>query len=115
MHRADCPNATALASSDEGRMIEVWWDNRQQGTFTAAIQIEALDRTKLLRDVTSAISDIGVNILTSSTRAGRDGIATLTFTFELADPSHLEHVIQSVRQIDSVFDAYRVVPSSARN
>ncbi|HZA20857.1 MAG TPA: TGS domain-containing protein, partial [Actinomycetota bacterium] len=115
VHRADCPNAKALASSDEGRMIEVWWDNRQQGTFTAAIQIEALDRTKLLRDVTSAISDVGVNILTSSTRAGRDGIATLTFTFELADPSHLEHVIQSVRQIDSVFDAYRVVPSSARN
>jgi GTP diphosphokinase / guanosine-3',5'-bis(diphosphate) 3'-diphosphatase len=115
VHRADCPNAKALASSDEGRMIEVWWDNRQQGTFTAAIQIEALDRTKLLRDVTTAISDVGVNILTSSTRAGRDGIAVLTFTFELADPGHLEHVIQSVRQIDSVFDAYRVVPSSARN
>jgi GTP diphosphokinase / guanosine-3',5'-bis(diphosphate) 3'-diphosphatase len=115
VHRADCPNAAALSSSDEGRMIEVWWDNRQQGTFTAAIQIEALDRTKLLRDVTTAISDVGVNILTSSTRAGRNGIATLTFTFELADPSHLEHVIQSVRQIDSVFDAYRVVPSSARN
>jgi GTP diphosphokinase / guanosine-3',5'-bis(diphosphate) 3'-diphosphatase len=115
VHRADCPNAKALASSDEGRMIEVWWDNRQQGTFTAAIQIDALDRTKLLRDVTTAISDVGVNILTSSTRAGRDGIAVLTFTFELADPGHLEHVIQSVRQIDSVFDAYRVVPSSARN
>jgi GTP pyrophosphokinase len=96
-------------------MISVWWDNEQGGTFLAAIQIEALDRTKLLRDITSAISDVGVNILTSSTRAGRDGIATLTFTFELADPNHLEHVIQSVRQIDSVFDAYRVVPSAARS
>jgi guanosine-3',5'-bis(diphosphate) 3'-pyrophosphohydrolase len=114
VHRDDCPNAKALHASDEGRMIKAWWDRRQEGTFTAAIQIEALDRTKLLRDVTSAISDVGVNILTSSTRAGRDGIATLTFTFELADPSHLEHVIQSVRGIDSVFDAYRVVPSSAR-
>lgn len=96
-------------------MISVWWDRQQEGTFTVAIQIEALDRTKLLRDVTSAISDVGVNILTSSTRAGRDGIATLTFTFELADPAHLEHVIHGVRQIDSVFDAYRVVPSSARS
>jgi guanosine-3',5'-bis(diphosphate) 3'-pyrophosphohydrolase len=114
VHRDDCPNAKALLAIDEGRIIKAWWDRRQEGTFTAAIQIEALDRTKLLRDVTSAISDVGVNILTSSTRAGRDGIATLTFTFELADPSHLEHVIQSVRRIDSVFDAYRVVPSSAR-
>jgi GTP pyrophosphokinase len=114
VHREDCPNAKALAQGNEGRMIEVWWDNRGLGTFTASIQIEALDRTKLLRDVSTAISDVGVNILSSTTRSGRDGIANLTFTFELADPAHLEHVIQSVRQIDSVFDAYRVVPSSAR-
>jgi len=114
VHRHDCPNAKALGQNEDGRMIKVWWDNRQGGTFTAAIQIEALDRTKLLRDVSTAISDVGVNILSSTTRSGRDGIATLTFTFELADPAHLEHVIQSVRGIDSVFDAYRVVPSSAR-
>ena len=114
VHRDDCPNAKALQRSDEGRMIKVWWDDRQRGIFLAAIQIEALDRTKLLRDVTAAISDVGVNILSSSTRVGRDGITTLSFSFELADPDHLEHVIQSVKSVDSVFDAYRVVPSSAR-
>jgi guanosine-3',5'-bis(diphosphate) 3'-pyrophosphohydrolase len=114
VHRDGCPNAQVLKSSDEGRMTEVWWDNRQKSTFTAAIQIEALDRTKLLRDVTAAISDHGVSILASTTRTGKDGIATLTFTFELADPDHLQHLIQSVRRIDSVFDAYRIVPSAAR-
>jgi GTP pyrophosphokinase len=114
VHRTDCPNTKALRATDEGRMISVWWDNRQQGLFVVAIQIEALDRAKLLRDVTTAISDQGLHILSSSTRTGRDGIATLSFTFELADPGHLEHVIQSVRRVDSVFDAYRVVPSSAR-
>lgn len=95
-------------------MANVWWDTRQQGTFTATIQIEALDRTKLLRDVTSAISDQGIHISSSTTRTRRDGIATLTFTFELADPSHLEHILQSVRRVDSVFDASRMVPSGAR-
>jgi GTP pyrophosphokinase len=115
VHRDDCPNAKALAAIDEGRMAQVWWDDRQQGTFIVAIQIEALDRTKLLRDVTSAISDQGIQIVSSTTRSGRDGIATLTFTFELADPNHLEHVIQSVRRVDSVFDVYRVVPSAARS
>jgi GTP pyrophosphokinase len=96
-------------------MIKVWWDDRQQGTFIVSIKIEALDRTKLLRDVTAAISDQGISIVSSSTRSGKDGIASLSFSFELADPSHLEHVIQTVRQVDSVYDVYRVVPSSARS
>jgi GTP diphosphokinase / guanosine-3',5'-bis(diphosphate) 3'-diphosphatase len=115
VHRSDCPNAMALqASNEEARIIEVWWDSQQLGTFIAAIQIEALDRAKLLRDVTSAISDQGIHILSSTSRTGRDGIAALSFTFELGDPSHLEHVIASVKNVDSVFDAYRVVPSAAR-
>ena len=116
VHREDCPNAKSLQGQDQGgRMIEVWWDDRQQGTFVVTIQIEALDRTKLLRDVTTAISDQGLSIVSSSTRSGKDGIATLSFSFELADASHLEHVIQTVRRIDSVYDAYRVVPRNARN
>ncbi len=115
VHRKDCPNAHVLESGEVGRMTEVWWDNRQRSTFMAAIQIEALDRTKLLRDVTSAISDHGLQIVSSSSRTGKDGIAALTFAFELADPAHLEHVIKTVRNIDSVFDAYRIVPSAARS
>jgi GTP diphosphokinase / guanosine-3',5'-bis(diphosphate) 3'-diphosphatase len=114
VHREGCPNADALKETDSGRMISVWWDARGRSTFEAAIQVEALDRTRLLRDVTSAIADQGLSILASSTRTGRDGIATLTFTFELADPDHLQHVLQSVRRIDSVFDAYRIVPTGVR-
>jgi GTP diphosphokinase / guanosine-3',5'-bis(diphosphate) 3'-diphosphatase len=113
IHRIDCPNAKVLGTQQEARMIEVWWDERQQGTFVAAIQIEALDRRRLLRDVTSAISDHGIHILSSTSRTGRDGIALFTFTFELADSSHLLHVIDAVRGIESVFDVYRVVPSTA--
>lgn len=114
MHRADCPNAAALAAADEGRMAKVWWDQRQEGTFVVTIQVEALDRARLLRDVTDAISDQGIHIVSSSTRAGKDGIATLNYSFELADPSHLDHVIKNVRRVDSVYDAYRVVPPKAR-
>jgi GTP pyrophosphokinase len=116
VHRQDCPNAKALKmQEDEGRMTEVWWDLQREGTFEVTIQVEALDRTKLLRDVTTAISDQGIQIVSSSTRVGKDGIAVLTFTFELADPNHLEHVIKNVRNVDSVFDASRVVPAAARN
>jgi guanosine-3',5'-bis(diphosphate) 3'-pyrophosphohydrolase len=111
VHRKDCPNAKALDHVAGERMAEVWWDTRQQGVFVVSIQVEALDRSKLLRDVTGAISDQGIHILSSTSRTSRDGIATLIFTFELADAAHLEHVIQSVRGVDSVFDVYRVVPS----
>jgi GTP pyrophosphokinase len=113
VHREDCPNAKALESGGSERMAKVWWDTRQRGTFTASIQVDALDRTKLLRDVTAAISDQGIYILSSTTRTRKDGIATLTFSFELADPAHLEHVLQNLRRVDSVFDAYRVVPLRA--
>ncbi len=112
VHREDCPNVKSLAEHDEGRMIDVWWDERQKGTFIVTVQVEALDRTKLLRDVTSAISDEGISIVSSTTRSGRDGIALLSFSFELADPAHLEHIIRKVRQVNSVFDVYRVVPQS---
>lgn len=115
VHRKGCPNAKVLSQTSEERMIEVWWDERQKSLFTAGIHIEALDRTKLLRDITSTMADQGISILSSTTRTGRDGIANLTFTFELADPNHLQHVIESIRRVDSVFDAYRIVPSGARS
>ena len=114
VHRGDCPNAKALSRQDEGRMAKVWWDHRQEGTFVVSVLIEALDRAKLLRDVTTAISDQGIHILSSASRTSKEGIATLSFTFELGDSSHLDHVLQSVKRVDSVFDAYRVVPSAAR-
>ena len=114
VHREDCPNAKALASADEGRMISAWWHENRQGTFIVSIRIDALDRTRLLRDVTAAISDQGIQIVSSSTRTGKDGIASLSFSFELADAGHLDHIIASVRRVDSVFDVYRVVPSAAR-
>ncbi|MDQ3982477.1 MAG: DUF5913 domain-containing protein, partial [Actinomycetota bacterium] len=71
VHRDDCPNAKALHATDEGRIAKVWWDDRQQGTFMVSIQIEALDRTKLLRDVTTAISDQGIHIVASSAHRPR--------------------------------------------
>jgi len=115
VHRDDCPNAVQLQASHPERITSVGWDGRVAGTYNVTIQIEALDRTKLLRDVTTAMSDQGITIVSSSTRTSKDGIATLAFTFEMADPTHLEHVIASARKVDSVFDVYRVVPYSARN
>jgi GTP diphosphokinase / guanosine-3',5'-bis(diphosphate) 3'-diphosphatase len=110
VHRADCANATSLAQGQPARLIEVEWDRESSGSFVASVEIKALDRSKLLRDVSTVLSDHHVNILSSSSQTGADRIARLRFDFELADPSHLDSLLAQVKRVDSVYDAYRVLP-----
>ena len=112
VHRADCANIGALGDTPE-RMIEVSWDLDYTGSFFAWIQVEALDRPKLLRDVTEIISDHGGNIQAASSATGRDRVAILRFEVQLSDPQQLERVIAETRRIDGVFDAYRLVPQGS--
>ncbi|MGE0877572.1 MAG: bifunctional (p)ppGpp synthetase/guanosine-3',5'-bis(diphosphate) 3'-pyrophosphohydrolase [Acidimicrobiia bacterium] len=111
VHRADCANAVSLASEQAARMIDVEWDGDMAGSvFVAAIEVKALDRSRLLRDVSNALSDQHVNITACSTHTGSDRISRMRFEFELADPGHLDSVIRMIKTIDSVYDAYRIVP-----
>src|SRR3954451_3748702 len=110
VHRADCANAVSLASGKGERLIEVEWDNDVSGTFVASIEVKALDRARLLSDVARAISDQHVNILTCTTNTGSDRISKMRFDFELGDPSHLESVVSTIKRIEGVYDAYRIVP-----
>ncbi len=112
VHRADCANAVTLTTSMGERQIEVEWDGARAGVFVASIEVEALDRARLLGDVSTALADHHVNIVASSTHTGSDRVARLRFDFELADPSHLDALLKSVKRVDSVFDAYRVLPGS---
>ena len=114
VHRTDCSNAVALASSNEDRLIEVEWDRDTTGIFAATVEIKALDRSHLLADVTRVLSEHHLNILSSSSAAGADRVSRMRFEFELADPSHLESVLASIKRLDSVFDAYRVLPAKSR-
>ena len=109
MHRTDCPNVKALEHEPE-RLIEVTWSEGKPTSFIVAIQVEALDRTRLLSDVATVLSDNHVNILSATSATARDRITRLRFTFELADIAHLSSVLASVKRVDSVFDAYRMVP-----
>jgi GTP pyrophosphokinase len=110
VHRVDCPNVKSLRREPE-RMIEVTWAEGKPTSFVVAIQVEALDRTRLLSDVATVLSDNHVNILSATSSTGKDRITRLRFTFELADITHLSSVLTAVKRVESVFDAYRVVPS----
>ena len=109
VHREDCGNMAGLRAHPE-RIVEVSWEEaaRGKGVYLVQVQVEALDRSGLLSDVTRAISDSHVNILSASVSTGRDRVATSRFTFEMADPGHLDSVLASARKVAGVFDAYRI-------
>jgi GTP pyrophosphokinase len=108
VHRSDCVNLRHLLDSEPERLVEVRWSPTEDSLFLVAIQVEALDRTGLLSDITRAISDARVNILSASVTTSRDRVAVSKFTFEMGDPKHLGHVLRAVRAIDGVYDVYRV-------
>jgi GTP pyrophosphokinase len=108
VHRADCANIGALTDRSE-RMVDVAWAAEQTSTFFVWIQVEALDRPKLLRDVTEVLSDYGANIHASSSVTGRDRIALLRYEIELSDRDALETLLGGLRTVDAVYDAYRLV------
>lgn len=111
VHRDSCANAEELRKQPE-RIVEVTWKPTSASTFLVAIQVEALDRHKLLADVTQALSDERVNILSATVATTRDRIAISRFTFEMADPKHLGHLLAAVKKVDGVYDAYRVTSAS---
>ena len=106
VHQADCTN---IADLNDSRLVEVSWPPDRVGTFAVWIQVEALDRTRLLRDVTAAISDLGGNIVASSSVTGRDRVAILRYEVELSDPGALPRLLADLKGVDGVFASYRLV------
>ena len=111
VHRTDCTNAASLQQQAE-RIIDVKWAPSPSSVFLVAIQVEALDRHRLLSDVTRALADEKVNILSASVTTSNDRVAISRFTFEMGDPKHLGHVLNVVRNVEGVYDVYRVTSAA---
>ncbi|MDH4365870.1 MAG: ACT domain-containing protein, partial [Acidimicrobiia bacterium] len=110
VHRTDCANAESLASSQLDRLIDVEWDSDGKAdSFVVSLEVKAYDRTHLLADVYQAVSDQHINILSSASSTSEDRIAKLTFEFEISDPAHLDWLIRAIRQVDGVYDVYRMM------
>ncbi len=111
IHRKDCTNVNTLMSKENERFIEVSWDSKAPDKFGAEIQIEALDRIKLLRDITNTISEYDLNILrANSLKIDKSGHARFRFLIEINNKYILKDVINNIKKIDSVYDVYRILP-----
>ncbi|MBC9954814.1 bifunctional (p)ppGpp synthetase/guanosine-3',5'-bis(diphosphate) 3'-pyrophosphohydrolase [Leucobacter sp. cx-42] len=107
VHRIDCPNFISLSTQVE-RLVDVEWAPNSKSMFLVQIQVEALDRSGLLSDVTKALSEHHVNILSASVNTSSARLAVSRFVFEMAGTNHLDHVLNAVRRIEGVYDVYRV-------
>jgi GTP pyrophosphokinase len=109
IHRRDCPNVKALQRNPE-RFTTVTWDPRSTSPLRVEVQIEAYDRSHLLEDISRTFSESGINILAAQITTARDNMVKDRFVFEVPGIEYLETVLQRIRRIDTVYDAYRVTP-----
>jgi len=107
VHRIDCINAGDLRENQAERVVKVSWLAGAASLFLVNIQVEALDRARLLADVTRTLSEQHVNILSAAVSTSKDRVAISKFTFEMADAKHLDSVLAAVRSIEGVYDVYR--------
>ncbi len=110
VHRADCSNASALQRRSAERLIEVEWDGGAGAVFVATLEVLAFDRSRLLADVSKVVSEHHLNIVAARTTTAPDRVSRMAFDVELADPTHLHSLLASLKHLDGVFDAYRLVP-----
>jgi GTP pyrophosphokinase len=109
IHRADCPNVKALRRNAE-RITEVDWDGDAAQSFRVQIAVTSWDRPRLLEDVARTFAEHGANIVAYGGMV-EDQLAKNWYTAEIGDVKDMRALLNALRNIDSVFDAYRVTPS----
>ncbi|WP_130865493.1 RelA/SpoT family protein [Acidipropionibacterium timonense] len=107
VHRTDCSNAKHLLQYPE-RIVPVSWSGAPQEGYVVTVQVEGLDRAGLLLDTGKVLADQGISLISATMNAGKNHLARLRLTFESPDPTHLKHLIESIRRISGVYDVFRV-------
>ncbi|HTR74391.1 MAG TPA: bifunctional (p)ppGpp synthetase/guanosine-3',5'-bis(diphosphate) 3'-pyrophosphohydrolase [Solirubrobacterales bacterium] len=110
IHRSDCKNVKALKRSPE-RFVDVNWEGENEASYRVEIQIDAYDRTRLLEDLSRTFSEAGINIIGASCTTNHPMVKN-KFVIEVGDTEQLKHCISRLRNVESVFDAYRITPTA---
>jgi guanosine-3',5'-bis(diphosphate) 3'-pyrophosphohydrolase len=111
IHREDCPNVVALRKDPE-RFVGVSWDGESETSFRVELQVDGWDRHRLLEDLSRTFAEAGINILEARCTVTHPMVRN-RFVVEVGDPRTLDAAVSRLRQIEAVFDAYRVTPSGA--
>jgi GTP diphosphokinase / guanosine-3',5'-bis(diphosphate) 3'-diphosphatase len=107
VHRADCTNIHDLNGSEDERFIEVEWDTGKQVTFVSELQIKALDRPKLLQDLTGLYAEAKLNATSLNLRINKEKIAIIDIAFEINETKQLVDLIKKIKKLDGVLEVFR--------
>lgn len=107
VHRADCTNIHDLTDSEDQRFIEVEWDYEEKTTFISELQIKALDRPKLLQDLTALYADAKLNAVSLNLRINKEKIAIVDIGFEINQTKQIEDLIKKIKKLSGVLEVYR--------
>lgn len=107
VHRADCTNIHDLNDSEDQRIIEVEWDLGKKATFISELQIKALDRSRLLQDITNLYSDAKLNAISLNLRINKEKVAIVDIGFEINDTKQIEELMKKIKRLDGVLEVYR--------
>jgi GTP pyrophosphokinase len=110
IHRTDCKNVKALKRAPE-RFVDVGWEGDNEASYRVEVQIDAYDRTRLLEDLSRTFSEGGINIIGASCTTNPPMVKN-KFVIEVGDTEQLKHCITRLRNVESVFDAYRITPTA---
>lgn len=111
IHRTDCINMINLSAADRERLIDAEWQQNAQGEenekYVADINIFADNRHGLLADISKALTEKNINILSMNTRINKQGIVTLSTSFEISGREELNRIMERIRNVESVIDIER--------
>jgi GTP diphosphokinase / guanosine-3',5'-bis(diphosphate) 3'-diphosphatase len=110
IHRDDCKNVKALKRASE-RFVDVAWRGENEAAYRVELQIDAYDRTRLLEDLSRTFSEVGINIIGATCTTNHPMVKN-RFVVEVGDTEQLKHCIGRLRNVESVFDAYRITPAA---
>ncbi|HAQ41319.1 MAG TPA: hypothetical protein DCM73_11120 [Clostridiales bacterium] len=107
IHRADCTNIHDLNDTDDQRFIEVEWDTEKKATFLSELQIKALDRPRLLQEITNLYADAKLNAISLNLRINKEKVAIVDIGFEINETKQIEDLMKRIRRLDGVLEVYR--------
>ncbi len=107
IHRRDCRNLDYLRQHGE-RLLEVEWEPSPDGSYPVEIQVEALDRVGLLKDVLSAVADTRTNVLSVNAHVRRDKVGVIHLTVDIRNVGQLTAVLQRIGKLPDVYRVERL-------
>ncbi len=106
IHRTDCPNIAHI--EDRERFIEVSWNTDEKGEYPAEIQIQAVDRTGLITEITQKISDAKLSLSSLNARTNKEKLVIINMTLEIKGIEQLRDLMKKIKKIKGILDVYRV-------